>query len=225
MSTRRQLVSRQRLNEESSPAPRSRQHDSEAAPRRTSALPPYEPPTCPLTPAAKRALDELRVNHDYSKYKKHLTTSLTTLTVSAGEINDRLHARKKTTRVRAEKRREQGRKEKTAIEVEDEEYADKLGGKVEDLTAKAEKALREMIDYRDEITMQDIIMKDVSDNLLAAPAQPARRARNDDEENEDPEEGVNEEAADIPGVSAVELLEKAKGDYATRYAAKSMLSR
>jgi hypothetical protein len=150
---------------------------------------------------------------------------MTTLTVSAGEINDRLHARKKTTRVRAEKRREQGREEKTAIELEDEEYADKLGGKVEDLTAKAEKALREMIDYRDEITMQDIIMKDVSDNLPAAPAQHARRARNDDEENEDPEEGVNEEAADIPGVSAVELLEKAKGDYATRYAAKSMLSR
>jgi len=151
---------------------------------------------------------------------------MNTLTVSAGEINDRLHARKKTIKVRAEKRRERGREVKSAIEIEDEEYADKLEGKVEDLTAKAEKALREMIDYRDEITMQDNIMKNISDNLPAAPVQHARRARADDDgENEDPEEVVNEEAADIPGVSAVELLEKAKGDYAAKYAAKSMLSR
>ncbi|TVY35486.1 hypothetical protein LSUB1_G004605 [Lachnellula subtilissima] len=243
MSSRRHLVSRSRVNnQESSPAPRgsgsgsARQRDAPA--RQPVALPPYEPPSFPLTQAAQRDLDSLRTNHDYSKYKKHLGGAIKAITTCATEINDQLTIRQDLVRRGEEKRRQagQGNEDKTDVQNEMESQARFMERKVGDLTAKAEKSLRELIDYGDELAMQDAIMTEVSGNIAAVPvvqphASRHRRARGhgeDDEENGEEDasqDGDGSPAEDQEVLSAVELLRKAKQDYLTQYSSKSMLER
>lgn len=209
---------------------RSRPRDSEAA-REPTPLPPYEPPTCALTPTAKRALENLRVNHDYSKYKKHLDGSIKVITNSIGDSNERLRIRKEQLAKAASKRRE-GEEDEDGEELSNKEAIVRgMENKVASLTAKADKALRDLIDYGDELSMKDTMMKEVSENIAAAPApRPvARRQRrhgsNDEENAENEEIDVEEdEETEVEGsiVSAVELLKKAQEEYAAQYASKSM---
>jgi len=202
MSSRRHLVSRSRVNnQDASPAPRSRQ-------REPAVLPPYEPPSCPLSAEAQRQLDHLRVNHDYSKYKKHVQSAIGTIRESAVTVNDKLSGRKDQIRKADEKRAERGTEEKSEADIENEAYTRHMDKKVGVLTAEAEKALRDLIDYGDELAMQDSIMKDINAAIAAAP-QP-----HPDEPDED-----------VEILSAVELLKKAKEDYATEYSSKSMRDR
>jgi E3 SUMO-protein ligase NSE2 len=236
MSTRR-LVQRSRQHDESSPAPRSHQRESQAGPRQRGAaprqltpLPPYEPPSCPLTTTARNELDQLRLNHDYTKYQMHLKTGKVNLTNATADAHDRLRLRRQLVEKEANKRRKDGGVEKTEAELEAEQRADALEAKVVHLTEKAEKAMREMIDYGDELAMNDTIMKDISENIPPVPAsQPVRRRQrlgdDDDDENEGPEEEVWEEVPDVPGVSTIDLLNQAKEDYAANYTSKSMRAR
>ncbi|TVY88091.1 E3 SUMO-protein ligase [Lachnellula willkommii] len=242
MSSRRHLVSRSRVNnQDSSPAPRgsesARQRDAPA--RQPVALPPYEPPSFPLTHAAQRDLDNLRTNHDYSKYKKHLGGAIKAITGCATQINDQLTDRKELVRRGEEKRRlaGQGDEDKTEEQNDRESQARFMERKVGDLTAKAEKALRELIDYGDELAMQDAMMTDVSGSIAAVPVvQPRasrhRRARGngEDDEEENGEEDASQDGDGSPGedqevLSAVELLRKAKQDYLAQYSSKTMLER
>ena len=224
MSSRRQLVSRARHNEASSPAQRSRNRNSDAGTvREPTALPPYEPPSCPLSASATRALGDIRLNHDYSKYKRHLDASVDAITNAAGDSNERLTIRRSRVKKNAEKRRNQGTEdeEKTPKEEEDELMASQLEKKVGDLTSQAEKALRDLMDYRDELAMQDTIMREIGESIAAAPAeQPSSRGQNNADEDED-----DTPAAAPPILSAVELLKKAKQDYSATYASKSMRDR
>ena len=110
--------------------------------------------------------------------------------------------------------------------VEENKYADSLERKVSDLTSKAEKALRELIDYGDELAMHDSIMREVHENLASASiARPAaRRTANDEGEDEVPQD-ENAPAADENILSAVELLREAKEKQARNYASKSLRDR
>ncbi|TVY84540.1 E3 SUMO-protein ligase nse2 [Lachnellula suecica] len=240
MSSRRHLVSRSRVNNnESSPAPRARQQRD--APDRQP-LPPYEPPTCHLRPEAQRALDNLRLNHDYTKYKKHVESAIKALKSSAVSINDQLADRKDLVqrgKETMEKLREAGRddEDKAADQKEKEEYARHMAKKVGNLTTKAEEALRELIDYGDELAMQQSIITEVSETIANAPVPEPRAAKKrkrrstqdeGEEENEDNEENASQDDApadDIEILSAVELWEKSKQDYATQYASKTMRER
>lgn len=228
MSSRR-LVNRGRTNENSSPAQRSRHREPEAAHEPTP-LPPYEPPSCALTPSAKRALDNLRANHDYSKYKRHLDGSIKALTNSVGDSNERLRFRKEVLEKAKERRARAG--DEGEGKTEAEEACRGMESNVATLTRKAEQALRELIDYGDELAMKDTIMGEVSENVAAAPPpRPARRQRRQgshEDENGENEEAVEEDEdpeVDESIVSAVELLKKAQEEYAAEYAAKSMRAR
>ena len=221
------MVSRSRQNEQSSPAQQSRQ-------RETTSLPPYQAPSCPLTAKAKRELDNLRVNQDTSKYKKHIAAAIKVLTDAAFVSNDRLSSRKAEVAKLADKRRNQGidESEKSKEDIEAEQYADNLEKKVTAITSKAEKALRELIDYGDELSMQDTILKEVVDNIPSPPANPIsfgrpRRSRGEKHGEEDEEGEVDVEApsTDPEILSALELLQKAKEAYAINYASKSMRQR
>lgn len=101
-----------------------------------------------------------------------------------------------------------------------ETYLQALTKQVQNQTMKSEKALRELIDLGDEMRMQDTILKEVEENIPAAPPmQSARRRRGEDEdESEAP-------AADPEILSAVELIKKAKADYVTKYQTKSLMQR
>lgn len=84
----------------------------------------------------------------------------------------------------------------------------KVGG----ITKDAEKALRDLIDFDDELRMHATHIGEVYEAIAEA-ALP--RNRGDEEEEED----------DIKIISAAQLFEKAKADYATGYNSKSMFER
>jgi hypothetical protein len=147
-----------------------------------------------------------------------------TITTAAADNNERLAIHQTAVQRHAESRRSKDTPDdqKPEHHIEEEKYTNGLEKQVSDLTAKAEKALRELIDYGDELTMHDSIMREVSENL-ATVARPAvrRRQRDSDDEGED----ENAPASNENILSAVELWKEAKEEHARSYTAKSMRAR
>lgn len=233
MASRRNLVSRARLNNDStsSPAPRRQQTENQEP----ITLPPYETPSCQLSASGQRALDELRVNYDYSKYQKHINESKKLIPSVIGDANDRLRMRRDKIAKAAERRRrqEKGDEDKTDQDKEDETIEAGLTRRVESATEQAEKAMRDLIDYGDELAMQDTLLQDVASTIAAVPPPPERRprgnrVRNDDSDDdaEEPEEEEDlEPQTDVEILSASELLQTARDEYTSGYTSKSMLLR
>lgn len=226
---RSRLVSRSRLNADSTPArgtpssARSRESEAPAPARRQHELPPYEPPTCALSATAKRNIDKLRTEHNTAKYQKHLKVALALVPDAAASNNERLTARRQEVQNRKEKRQKNDVDDENIPQehIDAEKYLKVFTNKVEDLTSRSEKALRELIDLADEATMQDNILTEVEQNIPAPVAQPARRRREDDDQEEEEEAP----AADVEILSAVELLKERKEAYAANYRSKSMKQR
>ncbi len=229
MSTARKLVSRGRQHGDASPVPRNRQRRQDpGAPDEPTPLPPYEPPSCPLSASAQKLIDGIRVNHDNEKYKKHLKGAIDAVKLAAADNNERLAMRKGIDQRRAEQRKTHNipGNERPEIHIEDEGYTNGMEKQVSDLTARAEKALRDLIDYGDELVMQDSMLKEVSENLAAAPRLAPRRQRGSGSHDEDEEpQDENAPATDENILSAVELLKEAKEEYVRKYTSKSMRER
>lgn len=223
-SSRGRLVSRARLNGDSTPA-RGRGRDSETPARPQHELPPYEPPSCPLSEDAKRKLDQLRRSRDTAKYEKHLKAAIDVIPLATAACNDRLTSRKNIVERRASKRKHDGIEDADMPKEhkDTEDYLKQLAKQVENLTDKSEKALRDLIDLGDEARMQDTILQEVEENIPAPPAQPARRQRDDGEEGDEDEN--NAPAADAEILSAVELTKNAKAEYKRKYQSKSLFQR
>ncbi|KAL3421848.1 chromosomal organization and DNA repair protein [Phlyctema vagabunda] len=233
MSSRRGLLSRGRRDGStvSSPATR-RPRESEAPTSRNGAtpLPDYQAPSCPLNAKAKRDLEELYSNRSTEKYKKHLQAAKQSVTASAVEPNDRLHERQERLKQYAEKRRQPGREneDKTDAEMEEQEYTEDLEKKVEALTTKAEKALRELIDYSDELAAQDDVIRRVNQQIpmydpqASAEARRRRRARANGSDAEDDEDAEESSAEDTQVLSAVEILKQLQEEHSTTYSEKTM---
>jgi len=232
MSTARRLISRGRHHEESSPVPRNRQRRQDAeVPDEPTPLPPYEPPSCPLSASAQKLIDEIRVKHDHEKYKKHLQSAIDAVRTAAADNNERLAEAKNIVQRRAESRKANNipDDEMPETHAEYEEYTNRMETHVSDLTARAEKSMRDLIDYGDELLMQDSIMKEVGENLTAAPvarpvARRTQRGSGSQNEEEEPQD-ENAPAADENILSAVELLKEAKEEYVRKYTSKSMRER
>lgn len=226
------------MNDTASPAPRRQQQQQQRAsetparqPVRQTELPPYEPPVCALSVQAQQALDSLSNTYDYGKYTKHLQNAKDVMRNAAAESNDRLVARKEAFPRAVERRRREGvaDEDRSEGEAKDETVLKGFERTNDKFTAQAEEAMRELIDYGDELSMQDTMMKQVIREIAAAPvpqrAAPRRRrdAGSDDEGQE--EEEIEPPAADPDNMSAVELLRQAKEDRAAKYASQSKRSR
>lgn len=198
-------------------------------------LPEYEPLSCPLTATARRDLENLRQNHDYSKYKKTLDLSVSYLNDSAGLTGDRLSTRKEIARRRAEKRKAAGKddNEKSEQEVQDEGYLRTFEKQVNEWQVKAEKSLREIVDFKDELAMQESIMRGVSGQISETPvpvvrADRQRRRRGSSVasgENAQEEEREDSPDEEVEVLSPLELLQKAKEEYHVKYNEQSMRTR
>lgn len=167
------------------------------------------------------------MNYDDAAYKKHIEASKKNITSAIGESNDRLTAHRAKVRKTEEKAHQQGR-DKTEAEIEEERYTQIMNKKVTDLTARGEKAMRDLIDYSDELAMQDSIMTEVSENICAAPAHrptAGTRRRGGDEDGDEENLAGEPLASDATILSPVELLKKAKEDYTASYTTKSMTER
>jgi E3 SUMO-protein ligase NSE2 len=232
MSTARRLVQRGRQHEGSSPAQRNRHQRRDAEVHNgPTPLPPYEPPACPLTANAQEEIEKIQTRHASSKYQKHLKCAIDAITTATADNNERLATHKAQVQRDTEKRRNNNipDDEKPERHIQEEAYTNGLERQVSDLTRKAEKALRDLIDYGDELVMKDSIMKEVSENLAAAPVarHGAGRRRRGSEAQGDEEEAYDENApaADENILSAVELLKEAKEEYTRKYTSKSMMDR
>lgn len=230
MSTqRRHLVQRNRNPDASSPAPRTQHRASETPGRQPTALPPYEAPTCPLSDEAKRNIENLRIERDSAKYKGHIVGAIKALQNAAPDCHERVYQRKVQLEKQTERQKRQDGEEPTAEYKELVGYVPSLEKQVDKFTKDAEKALRDLIDYGDELAMQDSILRDVVENVTAAAAaQPARRKRRHrGASDEDDAEASEEEAPadDVEVLSTVELLKTAKEEYTTKYGAKTMRAR
>ncbi len=237
MSNRRSLQSRQQRDNGASPVQHSRQ---------TTALPPYEPPSCPLTESAKRKLAEISSSRDYRKYEKHLQAAIVNVQNSAAESNDRLYESKERLKKLVERREAaDSQAEKSEAEEKMEDRVRELEEKVDRITAESEKALRDLIDYKEELVQQGDMMKKVIEEAAAAAAsntrishsaarntkrrRPANQSDDDDESSQEAadEEDVEMEDTSLQAaiLSPTELLKKAKEDYSTAYNSKTMRAR
>lgn len=188
------------------------------------------------------------MNLDLRKYEKHLNAAVKNITDFAGESNDYLYASKdRVSRMAARREAAQDDSEKTEAEEEAEQRALEMEKKVEKLTAQSEKALRDLIDYKQELAQQGELLQRVSDEAAAAStaasasaaasrSRSARRERrldqsSDDEsgsfeppaEGEDIEMGGTESQAAI--LSPTELLKKAREEQQTAYTSKTLRAR
>ncbi len=155
------------------------------------------------------------------------------MTTSAADSNERLSIRREEVQKTNDRRQRDGKADddKDEDEVNAERVLKHLEKIVPEFTAKAEIAVRDLIDYGDELSMQDAMMKDVSDSILSAPIPelptPGRRrgpVRSDDE-NEDEEREIEPPAEEPEQVSAFNMLKQVKGDYTTQYNSKTLTSR
>jgi hypothetical protein len=227
MSTqRRHLVQRNR-NSEAPSASRSQHRGSEASARQPNTLPPYEPPTCPLSEDARRKIENLRVENSSLKYKNHISVAIKALQNATPECHERVYGRREhLNRLAAKQKKQDNEGTEISKEYHDaEQYLSMLQRQVDKHTREAEKALRDLIDYGDELAMRDTIMKEIVEEITAAAAvQPhlrRRRRRDDDEDGEEEDAPVD----NVEVVSTVELLKNAKEEYASNYAAKTMRAR
>jgi hypothetical protein len=157
------------------------------------------------------------------------------ITNSVGDFNDRVRIHKEDAAKAANRRRQgEDNKERTKEDIEREVYINEMERKAQDYTTKGEKALRDLIDDDDELAMKDTIMKEVIENIPAAPVPRSAVRRQRRQGSSEGEGGENEESdveedgdaeADGPVVGAMELLEEAQAEYATKRATKTMRNR
>ncbi|KAI1810842.1 hypothetical protein GGS20DRAFT_150734 [Poronia punctata] len=121
-------------------------------------LPEYEPPSCPLNDAARRALAELCThNADTRKYEEQLKKSVKSLTDSISEINDRHRERKEASKAKRSGRAQSAEEEEedqvrsSQPKRDDEDALHRLSEAVPQLSADCEAAVREVIDLRVEL--------------------------------------------------------------------------
>ena len=210
-------------------SPRNAPRQSSAAPEPTP-LPTYELPQCPLTADAKRQLEQLFSGRETKKYEDHLKLAIATVTSAAVEGNDRVVTRREGLK-RSEKKRqkleEEGGKEgedyKKALKKEEEErmFTNVLEKKVDKLNSQAERAVRELIDCKEELGAQRDILGEVSENVATAPVGRQRRRGG----NEDGEEGEMAPAEDVEILSALELTQEKKEEYKRKWEARSLHQR
>jgi septal ring factor EnvC (AmiA/AmiB activator) len=191
----------------------------------------------------------LNVTQDTAKYKKHLKNSLESITNSAVEATDHLVDAREKLRRHVERRAQRaeggededgnGEGKKTEAEVKAEQRAAMLEERVPGLTVESEKALREIIDYADELARQGGVLEGVVRRAAEASlrANEARRQRQrqrhqaENSDDEDAEEDVDADGdvemmdPEVAILSPLELLKAAKEEDEAAYEARTMRSR
>ena len=139
---------------------------------------------------------------DVRKYRKHLEYAQKTIPNAVAQLNDKANKRKQANEKWIAKRIEEGRAEDEKTEAErGEEHAAAIMAKTsEELTEESEIALREIIDYGDELSMRTQILTNVIESIAVIP--PPQLDSLEQEEEDEQQEG----APDV--ISTVEILEE-----------------
>ncbi|KAI1259451.1 zinc-finger of the MIZ type in Nse subunit-domain-containing protein [Xylariaceae sp. FL1019] len=219
------LVSRgQRDRERGRPSLASASSNNQRKPRQAT-LPDYEPPSCPLDNQSRRALAELVSNHaDTRKYEEQLKQSISLLTTSVSDINDRYEKRRTTLKRIQDRRRRQAEEggedanKKSERERAEETATVLLRETVPSLTQSCEAAVREVIDLRVELddgrqAMQHTLHRAEEESINAA-----------QRERDNVDDDTMEETKSTT-LGPLRILKEEKKKAAEDYAAKSMEQR
>lgn len=186
-----------------------------------------------MTNQAKHQLTNLAAEADYAKYKKHLGACVSTLVNATADSNEALANAKADLENRRQKRiaraaragggdDEGGEAQRSQEEIAQEAHVEALTEKVDRLTRAAEKAMRDLIDYTDELRAQDQLITGVVDQASQQVPPRARRARSGEGEDEDMPD-ADEDAAAI--LSPTEILKQARKEYQRAYSNRPMANR
>ncbi|RKF83398.1 putative transcription factor c2h2 [Golovinomyces cichoracearum] len=185
----------------------------------------YSPPHFSLSVGAKRKIEELYLHHDFTKYKKHIKDATNLITKATYECNDRFWQRNQKFQALNERMRtSENVDEKLKIRFETEnKYTQDLGKKVECITAKAEKALRDLIDFGDELSIQSNILHKVAEKAAEKEisSHTSRRQSSQNEVNSIQDENGTER----PVLRGIDIFKTEKRDYKTKYESKGLKER
>ncbi|QSZ36313.1 hypothetical protein DSL72_007439 [Monilinia vaccinii-corymbosi] len=211
MSSRKRLQTAAKRNSSQSSQAPARSRPSNA--NEHIPFPKYTPPTCPLSADAQQAIANIHTLRNIAKLKKHLRVAIQNVTTTTVSNNDRLWDRKRQVEKNAKKRAKAGEDEEVPADHKDlENHTRHLTKKVHLWTEQAELGMRILIDRGDMVERGELVIRDVCDKLAVA-NHPSARTRGQDED----------EDGEI--ISAVELLDRVKEEYQTKYESESMTKR
>lgn len=191
-------------------------------------LPPYQPPTNPLTPGAQRALNELHRTHRLDGLRKHLLQATYSLTTVAGDVNDRYY--KKLEVHRRHKARIQDKKEGDDDDASGEALQE-MRGMVDKMTGSLEESIRKTIDAKAAVDGIEVVLKELSANISAgggavvstqstlgaSQLRQTKRQRDPDSDNED-----SDGQEDLNPAHPLGMLKRKMTEYNSNYQNLSM---
>lgn len=182
-------------------------------------LPPYEPPTCPLTDDHKRQLKDLCTGRINDTYEKQAAESVKLLSTSAYGINERVTTRKATAAQdaeRAAKRRRVGDEGEGGEEAAAAERAEgavrELEEEVLGLATQIEEAMREALDMQATLEDEKSTLRDLPELVTARQQGLVEQAQQDREADE-----ADADTPEVPGVPILDILKEACGTKAAEY--------
>ncbi|KAJ4310614.1 hypothetical protein N0V84_010885 [Fusarium piperis] len=167
----------------------------------TTALPEYQPPSCPLSSAARRELNDLSHARTTIVYQQQLGESVNLLGSSISDLHERLREQRGRLESLRTKRQEKGN-EKTSDEERLETHVADLETRVNSLTDSFEEAIRAVIDYNAELEDEGLIITDLYNSTAADVAQSQPRPRQDDdaEASSEADDDVDSKAVAAPSI-------------------------
>ncbi|PFH56402.1 hypothetical protein XA68_16552 [Ophiocordyceps unilateralis] len=166
-----------------------------------SSLPPYEPPSCPLSDSGRRSLRDLANNRGHALYDAQLKDCLRQLGLSVRDLNERLcDQRERLEALRA--RRVQKATDVSEEERRLEEHLAAFASDVDELTRQSERAVRGCIDKRVELEDEAAVLDDIGKEAIETRAPPA---------------GDDEETKPLPVPSTLETFRKRRAEKLEEY--------
>ena len=207
--------------------------------RAENEVPPYQPPSFPLNPAAQRALAQLTQTHNLKKLDESLGEAQGALSNAAGDINERLTEKENYVKRQKGRNLEQGTQD-AEIEDDIEQSRDELRDKVERMTQRMDETMRKIIDGQHSVqSIKDSVAAMATEARANAstqastqqlPSQRRRRppgAEDGDDADEDYEdfEPTNPAAGTQNQPTPIETFRSKIEDAKTRYQSYSLTTR
>lgn len=183
-------------------------------------LPPYEPPTCPLSDDHKRQLNDFCTGRLNDTYEKQIAQSAQLLSQTVYGINERVTNRKKTAAQNAEraaKRKhggDEGEGDDEAAVAAERAEADvrELEDEVLDLATQIEEAMRQALDMQATLEDEKSTLRTLPELVTARQQSVAEQAQQDREADED-----DADPPEVPGVPILDVLKEACRAKAAEY--------
>ncbi|UNI22663.1 hypothetical protein JDV02_008528 [Purpureocillium takamizusanense] len=181
--------------------PRLVNRGTAAPPSAAPDLPPYEPPSCPLNEAARTALGQLSNHRGTAPYESQIKEAIRGLGLGVGDVHERLLSQQQRLEALRERRREKGLAEKSPEEERLEEHLASFEDEVDAVTRESEETLRGLIDMRNELEDEAVILGELYTTAAtssAAIAAAAQQRRGADLGPEDGDEEDDRKADPVP---------------------------